>query len=297
MRATIGDQEGVLAGHRVGRRSDAPTPVAGKRKAVKRPRPAHARFLPSVPTIIGAVALVVAAAGAVTIGSGSVETAAAAGPIDRLAGQANVLNGVSDVYSSNPDHARTMTTSRASTRVAATEAELHALAATRAQSREAALAELSDRANSYAEEVAKNSWTIPIEPGAYRVSGHFGECNSLWTRCHSGLDLAAPSGTPIVAIARGTVVSAQYAGACGNRIVQRLENGTELWYCHQRSFSTHVGAVLNPGDPVGYVGSTGRSTGPHLHIEVHPGGGDGVDPLAAFRAHGVDPVALARSTD
>lgn len=292
-----------MAGHRAGHRADMPeesAPAIGKRKAASRRsarRAAHARFFPSIPTLIGAGALVVAAAGAVTIGSGSVETAVASGPITRLAGQANGLNGVSDIYSSNPDSARALTASRSASRAVASADELQQLAQSKAENRDAALAQLNDQADSYAAYVAKNAWFIPITPGTFRVTGYFGECTALWRRCHSGLDLAAPTGTPITAIAHGTIMEARYDGNCGNRVIERIDDGTELWYCHQSRFGTKVGTVVDPGDPIGFVGSTGHTTGPHLHIEVHPGAGDAVDPLAALRAHGVDPTKLAISAE
>jgi len=66
-----------------------------------------------------------------------------------------------------------------------------------------------------------------------------------------------------------------------------LEDGTEIWYCHQTSFLVGVGDAVRGGETIGTVGSTGNSTGPHLHIEVRPGGGDPVDPYEAFIVHGL----------
>ncbi len=68
-----------------------------------------------------------------------------------------------------------------------------------------------------------------------------------------------------------------------------LEDGTEIWYCHQSAFNVSVGDTVRAGELIGYVGSTGHVTGPHLHLEVRPGGGDPVDPDAALRQHGVTP--------
>ena len=80
-----------------------------------------------------------------------------------------------------------------------------------------------------------------------------------------------------------------YDGAYGNKTVIRLDDGTELWYCHQNAFAVSVGDTVLQGETIGYVGSTGHVTGPHVHIEVHPGGGDPVDPYPAFQQHGVTP--------
>ncbi len=68
-----------------------------------------------------------------------------------------------------------------------------------------------------------------------------------------------------------------------------LEDGTELWYAHQTSYIVSVGQDVRAGEVVGYVGSTGNSTGSHLHLEVRPGGGDPVDPYTALVYHGLTP--------
>jgi murein DD-endopeptidase MepM/ murein hydrolase activator NlpD len=85
------------------------------------------------------------------------------------------------------------------------------------------------------------------------------------------------------------VRSASYDGSYGNKIVLALEDGTEIWYCHLSSFSVNVGETVSGGEQLGAVGSTGNSTGDHLHLEVRPGAGDPVDPYAALLAHGLQP--------
>ena len=82
---------------------------------------------------------------------------------------------------------------------------------------------------------------------------------------------------------------AGYDGAYGNKTVVILEDGTELWYCHQTTQYVSVGDVVTGNEVIGTVGSTGNVTGSHLHVEVRPGGGDPVDPYAAFQVHGVQP--------
>ena len=67
------------------------------------------------------------------------------------------------------------------------------------------------------------------------------------------------------------------------------EDGTEIWYCHQSSIGVDVGDTVTGGEVIGNVGSTGNSTGPHLHLEVRPGGGDPVDPYSALVYHGITP--------
>jgi murein DD-endopeptidase MepM/ murein hydrolase activator NlpD len=123
----------------------------------------------------------------------------------------------------------------------------------------------------------------------YRLTGRFGDRSGLWSSVHTGLDFAAPSGTPIRNIASGRVVSTGYDGRYGNKTVVLLADGTELWYCHQSTVQVHVGERVRPGQVLGTVGSTGNVTGPHLHLEVRPHAADPVDPLAWLRSRGLRP--------
>ena len=111
----------------------------------------------------------------------------------------------------------------------------------------------------------------------------------MWSSNHTGLDFAAPSGTPIVAVANGVITETGSAGAYGNQTIQTLADGTEIWYCHQTSIDVSPGETVTAGQQIGSVGSTGNTTGPHLHLEVRPGGGDPVDPYQALVFHGVAP--------
>lgn len=88
---------------------------------------------------------------------------------------------------------------------------------------------------------------------------------------HKGVDFGAPTGTPIRAAADGTVTFARlgYNGGFGNMVIISHKNGTETLYAHMSKLGTTPGAKVDAGDVIGYVGSTGRSTGPHLHFEVH----------------------------
>jgi LysM repeat protein len=87
----------------------------------------------------------------------------------------------------------------------------------------------------------------------------------------NGVDLAAPTGTPIVASASGVVLLARkgYNGGYGNMVIIKHPNGTQTLYGHMVRLGTTTGASVNQGEVIGYVGSTGRSTGPHLHYEVN----------------------------
>ena len=153
----------------------------------------------------------------------------------------------------------------------------------------AELAKLAASAEQIVSEILENAWQLPLAPGVYRLTARFGQCSSLWAYCHTGLDFAAPEGTPVLAVANGVITETGWAGAYGNRTVMTLEDGTELWYCHQSSIGVQVGDQVVGGQPIGTVGSTGNSTGPHLHLEVRPGGGDAVDPFQALTVHGLTP--------
>jgi len=156
-----------------------------------------------------------------------------------------------------------------------------------AQQRTTALAQMARESQERADELQLNQWVLPV--AGYRLSAGFGDSSYLWSDGHSGLDFAAPSGTPIVSVAHGTVTAAGYSGGCGYMTMVQLDDGTDLMYCHQSSLVADVGDEVNPGELIGYVGSTGHSTGPHLHLEVRPGGGAPVDPYAALVEHGVRP--------
>lgn len=130
-------------------------------------------------------------------------------------------------------------------------------------------------------------WVLPVS--GYDLTGRFGQSSGLWASTHTGLDFAAPEGAEIRSIGPGVVTEASSDGAFGNKTVVRLDDGTVLWYSHQSEFGVEVGQQLEPGDLLGYVGSTGNVTGPHLHLEVHPADGEPVDPEAWLSSHSVDP--------
>lgn len=234
--------------------------------------------MPSLPLLAGVAVLAVSAGGAIQAVnpdfSGSTQA-------DRLV-PASAMSGSSATGSANLLGGRGVVVSRSSDR-------LQAAADAQAKQHDAALSQFAAQAEKQAAQIKLHQWVLPITPGVYHLTAGFGEYSSLWSHFHTGLDFAAPTGTPIMAVAGGTITETAYSGAYGNRTIETLPDGTELWYCHQNAFGTSVGATVKPGQVIGYVGSTGNVTGPHLHLEVHPGGGDPVDPYTALQVHGLQP--------
>jgi murein DD-endopeptidase MepM/ murein hydrolase activator NlpD len=117
-----------------------------------------------------------------------------------------------------------------------------------------------------------------IWPVVGPISDYFGTPRGAGTY-HSGLDIVAPTGTPIAAAAPGQVVLVSAGGGYGNYVVIRHDNGYETLYAHLSQVYVVQGQWVAQGEAVGAVGATGWATGPHLHFEVRVGGA-AVDPLA-----------------
>ena len=120
-------------------------------------------------------------------------------------------------------------------------------------------------------------------PVSGRVTSGFGERFHPilgYERFHAGVDLAAVRGTPIVAAADGRVVSAGWHGGYGQQVAIAHDGGVETTYGHMSRIAAYAGELVHRGQVIGYVGSTGLSTGPHLHFEVMKNGRP-VNPLTA----------------
>ena len=112
-------------------------------------------------------------------------------------------------------------------------------------------------------------------PGYSRISSEFG-----WREApiagasnnHKGMDLAAPTGTPIYAAAAGTVTTARYSNSAGNWVVINHGNGLQTYYMHASALYVSEGQTVSKGQNIAAVGSTGQSTGPHLHFQVMQNG-------------------------
>lgn len=134
--------------------------------------------------------------------------------------------------------------------------------------------EISDFYAKYLNKVAYNIAYIPLGmPYHGKITSTFGHRENPFggpnIETHKGLDIAAPYGSPVKAMAKGTVEFAGKRGGFGNCIMLKHGNGFETLYGHLSKILVKVGQEVNIGEQIGRVGSTGRSTGPHLHYEIH----------------------------
>ncbi|MFI2299091.1 transglycosylase family protein [Actinacidiphila glaucinigra] len=134
---------------------------------------------------------------------------------------------------------------------------------------------------------ASRAFVAPVSGGLgtpYHRSG------SHWASgYHTGQDFTVATGTSVKAVAEGTVVEAGWGGAYGYQVVIRHDDGMYTQYGHLSSLTVRAGQSVAAGRQIGRSGSTGNTTGPHLHFEVRTGEGYGsdVDPVAYLRRHGV----------
>ena len=104
------------------------------------------------------------------------------------------------------------------------------------------------------------------------ITSRFGVSSSIRSSYHTGLDIGASTGTPIAAAASGTVAFSGWKGSYGKMITIDHGNGVVTYYAHCNALYKNVGDVVQQGEIIAAVGSTGNSTGPHLHIEVRVNG-------------------------
>lgn len=137
--------------------------------------------------------------------------------------------------------------------------------------------EITDFYEKYLGRIAYNiSYTplgLPFQGTITSTFGHrenpFGDEN---VETHKGLDISGPFGAPVKAMAKGEVEFAGFKGGFGNCIILKHGNGFETLYGHLSKILVNPGEQINIGQEIGKIGSTGRSTGPHLHYEVHKNG-------------------------
>jgi murein DD-endopeptidase MepM/ murein hydrolase activator NlpD len=125
---------------------------------------------------------------------------------------------------------------------------------------------------------ASGNFLHPLSGSNFRISSGYGPRSGANVAAgrisgnHTGIDFAAPTGTPIYATHSGVIQHSGWRGNYGNTIIISGGNGLQTLYAHQSRLAVNAGQQVQRGQLIGYVGSTGRSTGPHLHYEVRIGG-------------------------
>jgi murein DD-endopeptidase MepM/ murein hydrolase activator NlpD len=288
------------AGDRVTPGNAARKPGAGRHSAKHR---VARRNTPSSSQIVGLTAALAAAAGAVGFSHSSLASPTQANSAVNLAAL-SLDNGQLSGITTARIQARQLAT-RDSSRVqladtnkkqaaAAQLAKARAAKLTTTQTltaqRASALAALKAKADAAAKKARESATRCEMMVSGYHITATFGQGGSRWAHNHTGLDFAAPMGTRIGAVMKGVVIFADWAGPYGRQVQVRHEDGTVTWYNHMSKFSVSVGETVYAGDQVGAIGMTGNTTGPHLHFEVHPDGGEAIDPAPWLRNHcGLNP--------
>ncbi|WP_217163108.1 M23 family metallopeptidase [Streptomyces sp. AC512_CC834] len=131
------------------------------------------------------------------------------------------------------------------------------------------------------------SWVAPVE--TYELSATFGSGGSRWANRHTGQDFAVPVGTPVRSVGTGRVLKVSCGGAFGIQVVVQHAGGYYTQYAHLAAVAVDQGDRVGPGQWIGQSGSTGNSTGPHLHFEVRvtPEMGSALDPVPWLSQRGV----------
>lgn len=177
---------------------------------------------------------------------------------------------------------------------AALNAQLDAINAQIAAEEEAARQEAAQNNQQYTGtgSTATGSYIWPCPSSTYVTSRYGYRTHPIFgdERPHSGIDISANTGATIVAADSGTVSVATYSDSYGNYVTIYHSNGTYTLYAHMSSLAVSAGQSVSQGDTIGYAGSTGWATGPHLHFEIRANGGT-VDPLAYFSNYSLAPDA------
>jgi murein DD-endopeptidase MepM/ murein hydrolase activator NlpD len=158
-----------------------------------------------------------------------------------------------------------------------------------AAAKAAAVAKAAAAAKAAAIAKAAAAPKVVLPTTGYHLTARFGQGGGRWAHNHTGLDFAAPIGTPIRSVMAGEVIQADFEGAYGRQVKVRHADGTVTSYSHMSAFTVSVGDTVAAGDQVGAIGVTGNTTGPHVHFEVLPGGGAPIDPEPWLREHGLNP--------
>ncbi len=122
------------------------------------------------------------------------------------------------------------------------------------------------------EKITINGIKLAVLPVQGTITSRYGVSSRIRSSDHTGLDIATTKGTPIKVVASGTVTCAKYSGSYGNIVKVDHGNGVETWYAHANKINVTEGQTVEAGDIIAEVGSTGNSTGPHLHFEIRING-------------------------
>jgi murein DD-endopeptidase MepM/ murein hydrolase activator NlpD len=291
------------AGDRVTPGNAARKSGAGRQSAKHR---VARRNTPSSSQIVGLTAALAAAAGAVGFSHSTLASPTQANSAVNLAAlslnSGQQLSGITTARiearqlatrdSSRVQLADTTTTKKQSAASQLAKARAAKLTATKALTakRASALAAAKAKTEAAEKKALESATRCQIMLTGYHITATFGQGGNRWAHNHTGLDFAAPIGTRVSTVMKGVVIFADWAGPYGRQVRVRHEDGTVTWYNHMSKFSVSVGETVYAGDQVGAVGMTGNTTGPHMHFEVHPGGGEAIDPDPWLRNHcGLNP--------
>ncbi|MGW6201860.1 M23 family metallopeptidase [Kribbella sp. NPDC055110] len=291
------------AGDRVTPGNAARKPGAGRHSAKHR---VARRNTPTSSQIVGLTAALAAAAGAVGFSHSTLASPTQANSAVNLAAlsldSGQQLSGITTARiqarqlatrdSSRVQLADATTTKKQSAAAKLAQARAAKLTATQALTakRASALATAKAKQEAAQQKARESATRCEMMVSGYHITATFGQGGNRWARNHTGTDFAAPTGTPIGAVMKGVVIFADWAGPYGRQVQVRHEDGTVTWYNHMSKFSVSVGETVYAGDQVGAVGMTGNTTGPHLHFEVRPDGGEPINPMPWLRDHcGLNP--------
>ncbi len=186
----------------------------------------------------------------------------------------NILNGIKEQYSENSNV-------NIGIRQVYTEQNLETV------KQEDAIKTVTQIANMRIEEITKqkqeeekkkngigniNGMVIANKPITGMITARFGENSRVRSTSHTGLDIATSTGTPIKVVANGTVIFAAQKGSYGKMVKVQHENGVQTWYAHCSKLYVKSGDKVSAGETIAAVGSTGNSTGSHLHLEIRING-------------------------
>ena len=208
---------------------------------------------------------------------------------EQIAAAVEVINKLQDdIDAAKAEYAK------AAAAEAAAQASINAIIAQMQAEEEAARQEAAQNNQQYTGtgSTATGTYIWPCPSSTYVTSAFGMRDHPLFgdERPHSGIDIAGSAGSEVLAADSGTVAVATYSSSYGNYVTIYHSNGTYTLYAHMSSLAVSAGQTVSQGDTIGYAGSTGWATGPHLHFEIRVNGST-VDPLSYFSNYTLAPDA------